>query len=211
MAHIIDPLPGETIPSLNAAARQASDLLNPFNFRVGDFNLAQSGRYYDSFLNSQFMDILKTVSIIATLAMVLMMLYIITQMRKMNQKPVTAKPTLLDELAPPEPAQGGAFTARWGEIRRHMDSTKEVEWKFAIIEADKLIDIVFQKAGFPGATLGERMMNLKDGEIQNMQDLWDAHKIRNRLAHDLNYFLRYTEAKQAILSYEKVLQELGAI
>jgi len=35
--------------------------------------------------------------------------------------------------------------------------------------------------------------------------------LRNRLAHDVNYFLRYGEAKRAIQLYEKTLKELNAL
>jgi hypothetical protein len=103
------------------------------------------------------------------------------------------------------------MAAKWEEILRHMESTQESEWKFAVIEADKLLDIAIKNAGFQGETLGERLMGIKEGQIGNLQDLWSAHKIRNRLAHDVGYFLRYTEAKQAVRAYEQTLKELRAI
>ncbi len=124
----------------------------------------------------------------------------------------------LSEPVPEEPASdapvapsSGAYAARWAEITRHMDSAKEAEWKLAIIEADKLMDLVLQRAGFPGDTIGERLTNTQEGQIQTLEGLWEAHKVRNRIAHDLGYFLRYTEAKRAIELYAQTLREFEAI
>ena len=109
------------------------------------------------------------------------------------------------------PASGGALQARWDEILQHIGSTREGEWKFAVIEADKLVDDTLRSAGYPGDTLGERLMNIESGQIQTLDGLWDAHKTRNRLVHDTNYFLRYSVAKRVIQLYEETLKELGAL
>lgn len=109
-----------------------------------------------------------------------------------------------------EAASGGASQSKWEEILSHIGSSKEAEWKFAVIEADKLIDDLLKSAGYPGETMGERLMSIEKGQILNLEGLWEAHKIRNKLAHDVNYFLRYSEARRAIQVYEAVLRELGA-
>lgn len=109
------------------------------------------------------------------------------------------------------PSDGGALQARWQEIITHIGSTREAEWKYAVIEADKLVDDALQAAGYSGETMGERLMNIENGQIQTINGLWDAHKIRNRLVHDTNYFLRYAEAKRATQLYEETLKELGAL
>ncbi len=110
-----------------------------------------------------------------------------------------------------EPAYGGASQSRWEEILRHVDSAKEAEWKFAIIEADKLVDDLLKSAGYLGDTMGERLMSIEKGQMANLDGLWEAHKIRNKLVHDVNYFLRQAEARKAIQLYENILRELGAV
>lgn len=111
----------------------------------------------------------------------------------------------------PEPAFGGASQSRWEEITRHVDSEQESEWKFAIIEADKLVNDLLKQAGYPGDTMGERLMSIEKGQLLSLEGLWEAHKIRNKLAHDTNYFLRYAEARRAINLYADTLKELGII
>ena len=125
-------------------------------------------------------------------------------------KLTSLKIDLAKEILPPQPATS-ASNARWEEIERHINSTREAEWKFAVIEADKLVDDQLKGAGFPGDTMGDRLMNIQPGQLTTLQSLWEAHKIRNRLVHDTNYFLRYTEAKRAVGLYEKTLKELQAL
>ena len=74
-----------------------------------------------------------------------------------------------------------------------------------------MVDDILKASGYPGDTMGERLKNIDKTQILSIDGLWEAHKIRNRLAHDTNYFLRYGEAKRAIQLYEEVLKELQAL
>lgn len=105
----------------------------------------------------------------------------------------------------------GALHERWNEIMGHLDSARESDWKIAVMEADKLVDDALAKAGFPGDTFGDRLTNIQPGALRALDGVWWAHKIRNRLAHELDYFLRYTEARQAIGYYGQALDELQLI
>jgi hypothetical protein len=155
---------------------------------------------------------LKTISTYVSVILGVVFATLLYKLREINSPPETNMiEELGQELSPPKPASGGAMQARWDEIVRHMQSAKETEWKFAVIEADKLIDLVLARAGFVGSSLGERLMNMQQGELQNLEVLWEAHKIRNNIAHEVDYFLRFTEAKRAIEAYASVLREVGAI
>jgi len=104
--------------------------------------------------------------------------------------------------------QTGQLRARWEQIHMHLESPREAEWKLAVMEADKLVDDALSKAGFPGESFGDRLTNIQPGTLVSLDGLWWAHRVRNRLAHELDYFLRYTEARQAVGYYEQALNEL---
>lgn len=106
---------------------------------------------------------------------------------------------------------GGALRERWNEIRSHLDSSREADWKVAVLEADKLVDDSLARAGFPGDSFGDRLTNIQPGTLLALDGLWWAHRIRNRLAHETDYFLRYTEARTAVGYYEQALAELQLI
>lgn len=108
-------------------------------------------------------------------------------------------------------APTGVLRQQWSVIVQRLDSTHESDWKVAVIEADKLVDDALSRAGFPGATFGDRLSNIQPGMLLALDGVWWAHKIRNRLAHEADYFLRYTEARQAVGYYEAALTELQLI
>lgn len=150
----------------------------------------------------------KTIALYLSVVLAALAVYFIIQFQKLVKQKLEVMKSLLHI---PETASGGGVISRWGEIVRHFESIKEAEWKFAIIEADKLVDDLLKQAGYLGDTMGERLMNIEQGQLLSLQGLWEAHKVRNKLAHDTNYFLRYAEARQAIKFYEEALKELGII
>jgi len=156
----------------------------------------------------QFIFRLKIFSAILSLIFTWFFIYFFSKFRKM----VGLKfDKLRASVKLPEPAAGGALQSRWNEVVSHIESAREAEWKLAVIEADKLADDTLKTAGFPGDSMGERLMNIERGRLQSLEGLWDAHKIRNKLVHDVGYFLRYAEARRAVQLYEKALRELGAL
>ena len=134
--------------------------------------------------------------------------YISIQRRQVVQAVPSAVPPSPVPPVPPGAKAPEHWRARWDVIKAHLDSNRETDWKIAVIEADKLVDEAFGRAGFPGATFGDVLMNIAPGNLVSLDGVWWAHKVRNRLAHETDYFLRYTEARQAIAYYEAALHEL---
>lgn len=99
------------------------------------------------------------------------------------------------------------YKNHWNEILKHLDSVSENDLKFAIIEADKLIDDILKEKGYQGATISERLSWAKK-EIPSLEQLWQAHKLRNRIVHEANFRLTREETQKAIQSYEKALKEM---
>ena len=151
---------------------------------------------------------IKVISLVLSIILGFLAVYFIVQFQKLVGIKVQMARALLKT---PETALGGANPSKWQEITNHLESTREAEWKFSIIEADKLVDDTLKKAGYLGDTMGDRLTNIDKSQLLSLEGLWEAHKIRNKLVHDANYFLRYAEARQAIKLYEDVLRELQAI
>lgn len=114
------------------------------------------------------------------------------------------------EIKPPAEAKTEA-DLRWGEIKSHANSFSEAEWKLAVIEADKFVDDALKISGFQGESMGERLMIIQPGQLLSLQELWDAHKLRNLLVHEVKYQLSHRQVVLAVESFEKTLRELGAI
>ncbi len=150
---------------------------------------------------------LKVVSAILTVIFAGIIIMVIYRMRDLVRDELAE---LKSEINPPAEAQT-ANDARWQEIKDHVNSFKDSDWKLAVIEADKFVDNVLKIAGFQGDSMGERLMTITQDQILNIQNLWDAHKLRNLIAHDVSYQVTHRQAVLAVESFELVLRELGAL
>lgn len=101
---------------------------------------------------------------------------------------------------------------RWNTVIEHISSPKEGDWRIAIIEADAMLDKLTKDMGLIGNDLGDRLRNAPTGDFATLDNAWEAHKLRNRIAHEgLNFKLEYREAKKAIELFESVFTEFGVI
>lgn len=99
---------------------------------------------------------------------------------------------------------------RWERVEQYMTSLNSSDWKIAILEADNILDEIVERMGYKGATLGERMKSIEAGDFPYLEETWEAHKLRNTLAHKgTNLELSRSEAEQAINIYHRVFKELG--
>jgi hypothetical protein len=176
------------------------------DFKIGSYTVGQILDYLPGFGQDQNWNIVKLILIALSIIFGILFIMVVVKTNRLVGKRIN----LIKELLPPQPATSG-HNARWDEIEKHINSTREAEWKFAVIEADKLVDEALKESRFPGDTMGDILMNIQPGQLTTLQGLWEAHKIRNRLVHDVNYFLRYTEAKRAVGLYGKTLKELQAM
>ncbi|KKS45215.1 hypothetical protein A3I25_02085 [Candidatus Nomurabacteria bacterium RIFCSPLOWO2_02_FULL_42_17] len=100
--------------------------------------------------------------------------------------------------------------SRWDKIVEHTNSVNPSDWRVAIIEADAVLDELLIKAGFMGSDLGERLKNAPAGTLGAVNSAWEAHKVRNQIAHGgLDFNLSHRETKRVIGLYEEVFRELN--
>jgi hypothetical protein len=82
--------------------------------------------------------------------------------------------------------------------------------KSAVNDADKLLDHVMKQSGFGGETMADRLKQA-DRKLSRKNDVWRAHKLRNSLAHDMEFDLVPSQAKEALHDFERALKDLGAL
>jgi hypothetical protein len=96
---------------------------------------------------------------------------------------------------------------RWREVERLLDSDNESDWKLAIVEADKMLDELLVVLGYQGVSLGDRLLAVEKGDMLSLDDAWEAHKYRNKIAHEPGFQVAEREAKRIVGMYKKVFQE----
>lgn len=109
---------------------------------------------------------------------------------------------------PPTPADF-ADHPRFAIVQGYMSSTSEALWRIGILEADNMLAMVLKEKGYEGETVADM---LKNASFKTVQLAWDAHGVRNRIAHEgSNFELTEREAKRAFGLYESVFRELKVI
>ena len=99
----------------------------------------------------------------------------------------------------------------WQNVLNHLNSANESEWKLAIIEADKLIDDLLVQKGYQGESLAERLNMVDKKNMKSFELLWEAHKVRNRIAHRLDFKINRNEALKVISYYGEALKDLETL
>ena len=113
-------------------------------------------------------------------------------------------PTPHEDLVP----SSELVSAPWQEVRKKIISAYSSDWNLAVIQADSIFDAVLKDMGLVGVTLGDRLKQLDFSKLNSLNDVWEAHKIRNRIAHETDHVLTHEEATRAIALFEKALREL---
>ncbi|MEK7086327.1 MAG: hypothetical protein AAB951_00895, partial [Patescibacteria group bacterium] len=113
-------------------------------------------------------------------------------------------------ITPAEETRGAS--QRWLHIESLIDSASASDWRTAIIEADIMLDDLLTKQGYTGESIGEKLKSADSADFKTLQDAWEAHKVRNQIAHEGSSFdLSDTLAQRTIAHYEAVFRELGVI
>lgn len=100
--------------------------------------------------------------------------------------------------------------SKWKEIEEMMEHEDEHVWVRAVMEADKLVDYTLKEKRIGGKTMGERLKNGKD-LFKNVQPVWEAHKLRNHLVHEVHATINKQSADKAIAQFRQGLRELKAL
>lgn len=111
------------------------------------------------------------------------------------------------KLVPVAADQGPAPDPRWQEVLASLNSKEPTVWRHAIMEADKILEEIVARLPVAGNTLGERLKNVEPGDFLTINEAWEAHKVRNRIAHEPGFQLSEREAKLAVERYRKVFEE----
>ena len=152
-------------------------------------------------------------SIIAFLLSFLFILGIIYSYIRFNQLSEIENNRLLEMERMWEEVYGDkAGHSDWQQIQRHIGSENPNDWRLAIIEADIMLDRTLKDAGYAGNSVGERLKSASPLQFTTLQDAWDAHVVRNKIAHEgSDFLLTHRVAKEVIVKYQRVFSEFGVL
>lgn len=143
---------------------------------------------------------------VLTSAMIAALVVIMLKLRAIQRKSSGGVPAK-DENARRAPSED-LVAKPWQDVVMRLGSANPSEWNLAVIRADSLFDGVLKEMGLSGDTMGDRLKQLDLSKLASLNEVWEAHKIRNRIAHETDRILTHDEATRAIGAFEAALREL---
>ena len=96
-------------------------------------------------------------------------------------------------------------------IENSLEKSNPQSYNMAVVEGNKLLDKTMMEMGIPGKTMGERLKKCGKEKYSQLNAVWNAHKLRNQIAHEPGFKLEYHQARHALTIYKTALKDLGAI
>ncbi|MEK7631151.1 MAG: hypothetical protein AAB417_03950 [Patescibacteria group bacterium] len=174
------------------------------SFSIGALTLGAESFFANAFW-SRFILWIKiiagTLSLVLAVGIVYVVLKIATFRKKESHTAVATEPQ----------PQGALYAYEWTRVKSGLERASDTDAALLIIEADSLVDRILKDMKLPGETMGERLQALGEQRFESIDDLWEAHKLRNQIAHEGAKGVTYGDAVWALERYERALKKLGMV
>ncbi len=185
-----------------------------FNVLISTYipGASSAGGYWAAFLHGAkvFTDWLVVISIPVSIFFIFGIIYSVERLKVLREKEAEKHDLKVEPAFEDEPAGQGDhdLSVRWKKATDLLASENQNDWKQAILEADTMLDDILTGLGYQGESIGEKLKRVAPGDFKSLDDAWEAHKIRNQIAHDGSAFqLTHHEANQTIARYRRVFEE----
>jgi len=154
--------------------------------------------------------VIRVVKVVAVILSILIIFFLVYVVRRLTELRVNERKLLYPNrpMVPDAPP----VNIKWERIESHIESLNENDWRLAILEADIILSDLLDKLSLPGDTIGERLKAVEKSDFTTINSAWEAHKIRNQVAHEGSEFkLSQREAKRVIQLYRDVFEEFEIV
>lgn len=159
------------------------------------------------------LDFLRPIGIVISIILILFIIYIKIKEDSVpfigqKEEEALKEQKKIATVVSPENIQPGFANEKWNHIQALMRSYNVNDWRQAIIEADVILEEMLEKIGYDGMTIGDKLKNVEPSDFNTLNQAWEAHKVRNKIAHEGSSFaMTKDEAERAISMYEEVFKE----
>ncbi len=100
---------------------------------------------------------------------------------------------------------------RWTKVLALVESDNPSDWKFAVLEADVLLEEEITQLGFEGGSFAEKLKKISREDLASVDDIWEAHRARNLIAHKgSDFVLTKRQARSVVSLFGKALREINS-
>lgn len=96
------------------------------------------------------------------------------------------------------------------DLEKKINSNDPLQMRSAVVDADKLLDYVLKSRGARGETMGERLKSSSRRFERNLlNQVWDAHRLRNQIVHEINFEPPSDQLKKAFSALRRGIASLS--
>ncbi len=171
------------------------------------FNLKAS---FFSMLPYDLINIFSRYAVFAFFLSIVLFFFVITysiKERKIRKK-------IMSKVLPPErdvekiSENQNVENPKWKLVEEHINSEDANKWKLAILEADIIFGELLDSLNLLGESIGEKLKSVEKADFKHIEEAWEAHKIRNAIAHQgSDFLLTQREAKRVVSLYKIIFEE----
>jgi hypothetical protein len=100
------------------------------------------------------------------------------------------------------------YIEKWEDIKRNAQGDDSAKAKIAMIKADQMLGETLGKIGYKGKDTGEKIAEVKPGQLIGIEEAKYAHEIFKKIVHNSSYEINLAEIQTALGGYEKVFRGL---
>lgn len=155
-----------------------------------------------------FLELLRPIALILAVVLVWAIVHARTRLKKLEEEEDAKFHSVRKGEAETEPGADPVLNEKWQKVQAHINSTSPSDWRLAILEADIMLGEILEKMGYQGDSIGERLKGVERSDFLTLDKAWEAHKVRNQIAHEgTDFQLSDREARRVIELYKEVFSE----
>ncbi len=94
----------------------------------------------------------------------------------------------------------------WQKIKKRLQSTKEANWKMAVLEGEEIVEELLLKMGYKAKDFRSRLLLADEAQIPNFKDLLEAAEVYEGILNDPDYKLSRHDAEKVLNTFEEFLK-----
>ena len=156
--------------------------------------------------------LLKYVKYLLILLSIVLVGFIYHLFKSLSKLRIQEKSLLYPQFSEEDSKKAVVKNSQWEKVVSHVNSENQNDWRQGIMEADIMLDDLLGELGLVGDNMGEKLKSVNRGDFKTIDNAWEAHKVRNNIAHEgLSFGLTHREAKRVISLYKSVFDEFKLI
>jgi len=188
------------------------DSVNFLNLEYVFLRIFEFFKHFDfiALLNAliHFIEAIRPFAIVFTLFLIGVIIYSHVHLNRIKKEEEAKFHGLRVKDVAHEPGNDPVLNEKWQKVQAHINSANPSDWRLAILEADIMLGDILEKMGYQGDSIGDKLKGIEESDFLTLQLAWEAHKVRNQIAHEgTDFLLNDREARRIIELYQKVFQE----